>query len=539
VTVLARPLDVVAGALVCLIAAVLVTGGWTVGGLSVTRPEDLLVLLVGLVALRLLVAPMTLPAVRPGRVVAAGVAGYALVMGFIVVTRHLVFQTHALDLGYYVQVVWSIASGYGAYVSLPPMHAWGDHFSPVLYLLAPLGRLLPGGTALVIAQTLVLAAGAVALYRYVARRLATRHDAERAAAGFALLYLVNPSLHGVNLRDIHPQAFTIALVIAAALAFDTRRYGWCAAALALTLGGREDCAVAVVGFGIWLALARGRWLAGASVATLAVAVLFADVTWIMPHFRGSPYSHLHRYRHLGSSLGDILMTLPFRPWRWLLVVVTVKKLVYLVALLAPFGFLPLLAPRTLAAALPGLAMNLLSLDPILVNYRSQYTSLILPFLALAAVDGYARLTARSGSEADGGLGASVVPSGGARRAPRMRVTPAGALAFAFLASVALTARTVNDLALPRWMPTGEHRALRGLLDRIPPAARVSTNERLVAQLAARREAYIFPQPGEFAPDDYVLERERVIATTPSHLFPVEAFEVVARADGWVLLRRAR
>jgi uncharacterized membrane protein len=471
--------------------------------------------------------------------VAIGVAVYALAMGFIVVTRHLVFQTHALDLGYYVQVVWSIAAGHGAYVTLPPMHAWGDHFSPVLYLLAPLGRWAPGGTALVIAQTLIFAAGGVALYGLAARRLGTLPGGEQAAVGLALLYLVNPSLHGVNLRDIHPQAFTIPLVIAAALAFDTRRYGWCAAALALTLGGREDCAVAVVGFGIWLALARGRRLAGGLVAAFAVAILYVDVTWVMPYFRGSPYPHLHRYGHLGSSLGDILVTLVFRPRRWLAVVVTVKKLVYLGALLAPFGFLPLLAPRTLAAALPGLAMNLLSLDPILVNYRSQYTSLILPFLALAAVDGYARLTARSGSEADGGLRASVVPSGGADRPPRMRVTPAGALAFAFLASVALTARTVNDLALPRWMPTGGHRALRSLLDRIPPAARVSTNERLVTQLAARREAYIFPQPGEFEPDDYVLERERVIETTPSHLFPVQAFEVVARADGWVLLRRVR
>ena len=521
---LARPLEVVAGAVVCLIAAVLVTGGWVVGGLSLTRPEDLVVVLVGLVALRLVVAPVTLPAVRPGRAVAIGVAVYALAMGFIVVTGHLAFRTHALDLGYYVQVVWSIAAGRGAYVTLPPMHAWGDHFSPVLYLLAPLGRWAPGGTALVIAQTLILAGGAVALYGLAARRLGTSPGAEQAAVGLALLYLVNPSLHGVNLRDIHPQAFTIPLVIAAALAFDMRRYGFCAAALALTLGGREDCAVAVVGFGIWLALARGRWLAGGLVTALAVAILFADVTWVMPYFRGSPYPHLHRYGHLGSSLGDILVTLAFRPWRWLAVVVSVKKLVYLGALLAPFGFLSLLAPRALAAALPGLALNLMSLDPILVNHRSQYVSFVLPFLALAAVDGGARLQAWSGSD-------------GSCRTPRARLTLAGALTFGLLASVALTARTVNDLARPRWMPTDEHGALRGLLDRIPPDARVSTTERLVTHLAARREVYIFPQ--QFAPEDYVLERERVIAMTPPDVFSAKAFEVVARADGWVLLRRGR
>src|SRR5439155_19299960 len=139
----------------------------------------------------------------------------------LVVSRHAALQTHALDLGYYVQVVWSIAHGHGAYVTLPPMHAWGDHFSPVLYLLAPLGRLTAGGGALVLAQTVVLCAGAVAVFAYAARRLgpapdAARQVSARTAAAFALLYLVNPSLHGINIRDIHPQAFAIASVVWAA-----------------------------------------------------------------------------------------------------------------------------------------------------------------------------------------------------------------------------------------------------------------------------------------------------------------------------------
>ena len=73
------------------------------------------------------------------------------------------------------------------------------------------------------------------------------------------------------------------------------------------------------------------------------------------------------------------------------IVLTPAKLVYLGALLAPLAFLPLLAPRVLAAALPGLAMNLLSLDPKLIHYQGQYQAFVLPFLMLAAVEGYARL----------------------------------------------------------------------------------------------------------------------------------------------------
>src|SRR5437870_10070070 len=436
VTVLARPLDALAAGVLLLAVLVVATGGFTVRGLPINRPEDLLVVLATVVALRGLVAPIALPRVRPARAVAAGVGAYALLMGFVVGSRHAALQTHALDLGYYVQVVWSIAHGHGAYVTLPPMHAWGDHFSPILYLLAPLGRLAPGGSALVLAQTVVLCSGAVAVFVYTARRLHSVSDATRPAAALALLYLVNPSLHGINIRDIHPQAFAIAFLVWAAAAFDARRYGWCALALLLTLGGREDAAIAVVGFGLWLALARRRWALGVTVLAASVLVLLIDLTWVMPYFRGSPYPHLGRYSHLGASLPEILVTLVARPWRWAPVMLTLPKLAYLAAMLAPLGFLPLLAPRALAAALPGLAMNLLSLDPVLFNYRSQYQSFVLPFLVLASVDGYARLRQWRASEAGGG--------GGARPLPSRLLSPTAVLAFRFLASAVLTARTVND-----------------------------------------------------------------------------------------------
>ena len=70
-------------------------------------------------------------------------------------------RTHALDLGYYVQVVWSIAAGRTApYVTFPPMHALGRSLSrPILYSLVPLTWVAPGAiVAAARARPLVLAA---------------------------------------------------------------------------------------------------------------------------------------------------------------------------------------------------------------------------------------------------------------------------------------------------------------------------------------------------------------------------------------------
>ncbi|HEX5813766.1 MAG TPA: DUF2079 domain-containing protein, partial [Methylomirabilota bacterium] len=461
---LARALDGVAVALAALALAVLVAGDLRVGGLALSRAEDVVVVLALVVGARLALAPVTLPRIAPRALLGAGIAAYLVLMGFVVVSRHAAFRTHALDLGYYVQVVWNLAHGHGARVTLPPMHAWGDHFSPVLYLLAPLGWLPSPAVGLVLAQTAILAAGAAAMYAFAARHAG---DA-RLAAGFAGLYLLNPTLHGINIRDVHPAGFAIPLLVAAAAAFDARRPAWCAVALALALAGREDAAIVGVGFGIWLALARRRWALGAAVALGCVVLLWVETSLLMPAFRGEPYPHLvKRYAYLGDSLPAVLANVVLRPWRWLTVVATVDKAGYLLALLAPLGFLPLLAPRAAAGALPGLAVNLLSTDPVLFHHRTQYQAFVLPFLLLAAVEGSVALRRRE-------------------RPVARRVPATAALALAAVLAVVLTSRTVNDLGVSKWRLGPEQRALHALLARVPPAVPVSVNERVVPHLATRR-----------------------------------------------------
>lgn len=506
--IVARALDALAIGLGALSVAILGTGGFRLGALALTRAEDVIIALAILVGIRAFFWPIRLAHVRPESAVIGGVLAYAVLMGFIVVTRHHALRTHALDLGYYVQLVSNMARGYGAYVTLPPMHAFGDHFSPVFYALVPFAWVWPGAVPLLLVQTFALAAGAVAVFGFARLRLKD----SGVAAAFAVLYLLNPSMHGVNIRDIHPQAFAIALVPAAALAFDRRRYGWCAVALALTLAGREDAAIVGVGFGIWMAVARGRWLAGAAVAAASIGILVVDVKLVLPYFRGEPYPHLQRHAYLGGSLPEILISLVARPWRWLPVLATLPKLTYLVAMLAPLGFLPLFAPRALAGALPVLALNLLSLDPVLFHHRSQYTAFLLPFLVIAAIDGYRNLRI------------ALV------RRPVSWLTPATVVALGFVVSVVLTSRTFNDLGVSKWLLETPQRAAHQLMAQVPPDVPASVNERLVPHLGARREIYIFP--AGVPKSEWVLD----LATMAPQLPP--GYLMVAREGPWMLWRRA-
>ena len=454
---LVRLLDAVAVLCGLAVLSTLVSWWW--------RPEEVFLVLLGVLAIRLVVAPVPIPRVRPRRAVAVGVVLYAVYFSMVSLTRHWNFRTHALDLGYYVQLTWNIARGAGPYVSLPEMNAWGDHLSPIMYLFVPAFWLVPGAGVLLVAQSVTLALGSLAVFALATHRLGD----ERPAAMFAVLYLLHPSLHGINVRDFHSAALAIPLLLAAIYFAEAGRPWLFAIAVLLTLATREDAAIAVVGLGLWLALTRRRWVLGGVTTAGALALLIADTRWIIPYFRGAPYPHLGRFADLGHSVPEILETLVLHPWRVLATVFTRSRLVYLGALLAPLAFLPLLAPATLVGVVPPLAENLLGQDPILFDHRTQYQSYVLPFLFAAAIAGYDHL---------------------ARRRPGP--WPKGVLVVALMASLVLSASEVNNLAVARAWPTVEHRQAHAVLSRVPADAAVSAQDPYVPHLSLRPLVFVFP-----------------------------------------------
>jgi uncharacterized membrane protein len=439
------------------------------------RPEHLFLLLLGLVALRLLLFPRPLPELRPRRVVLIAVTAYAVVFSFVTVTRHFAFATHALDLGYYVQLVWNLARGAGPYVSLPEMHAWGDHLSPIMYLFVPAYWLAPGPVVLLVAQSVALALGGAAVFGLARARLGD----ERPAAAFAVLYLVNPSLHGINVRDFHAAALAIPLLLAALWAVEAGRLWLALPPAVLALLCREDAAIPVIGLGAWMALAQGRWWAGGLTAAAALVVLAVDVRFVIPAYRGGPYAHLGRYAHLGGSLTEIVTNALLHPMSTLGTLLTGRRGIYLAAMLAPLAFLPLWGGWDLVGVLPALVQNLLSGDPVLYGFRAQYQSFVLPFLILAAIGGYARL---------------------ARRRPGS--WPVAVLVVAMVASLTLASRTVNHLAVARFWPAPDQRAAYQVLGRVPPGAAVSAQDPYVPHLSLRPRVFVFPVGIEQS--DYVL-----------------------------------
>lgn len=524
-----RLLDRVVLALLALTLLVIVTGGLPPGAERpwLGRAEDVLVAATVAAAIRHLLRPYAWRPRVPRRFVVVGVLTYSLVLSFITVTRHWNLRTHAVDLALYDQMVWAIATLGAPWSTLPDLHGWGDHFTIILYLMAPLYRVVPSVVVMLVVQCVALALGAFAVWGLARRLLGD----DRLAALLAVLFLINPSLHGINLRDFHPQALAIPLLLAALYFFEAGQPILYWAAVLLTACTREDASLALIGLGLWALAVRRRPWTGVATAALGVAWLLVTTRWLIPFFRGETYSHLARWEHLGGSVDEIALGMLARPGEVLGFVFGLQRLRYLVAVLAPWAFLPLLGPLALVPTLPTLAANLLSTDPVLFHYRTQYTVYLLPFLALGTITGVRRLGRWKGE-----------------RAVQL------ALGLAFVVSIALTARTVNDLMVSRWWPDARTRNVHALVAMVPPRVVVGTDERIVPHLAHRPRVYIFPQqlpdcewvlvdigPGsEYSFKHHRVEREaQRIVFRPMKAGPDETFRIVAERGPLVLAQRHR
>ena len=319
--------------------------------------------------------------------VAAWVAGFAALS----ILRQAAFATGRFDLGNMVQAVWSTAHGHPLRVTDlrgDQISRLAAHVDPILVVFAPLWWVWASPDMLLAVQAIAVGAGALPVFWLGRKHLGSG----RAGCGFALVYLLYPATGWLTLNEFHPVALATPLLLYAFWFLDEARlvpFAACAVAASLC---KEEIAFVVAGFGIWYAIARRRWFAG--VAIVAVGVTWAAIATavIIPHYNhGQPSDFYARYSEVGGSPGGLVKTAFTHPGRLANAAFTNRDFHYVLQLTWPLGFICLLSPLVLVAALPELAINVLSAVPTQTSIHFHYTAgLIAPVIA-AAVLGARRL----------------------------------------------------------------------------------------------------------------------------------------------------
>jgi uncharacterized membrane protein len=359
----------------------------------------------------------------------------------ISVFKYLRLDPGSWDLGIFTEYVKQIAYFRAPVVSIrgAGFNLLGDHFQPIVGLLAPVFRVFPTPETLLVAQALLTAASVIPVCRAAQELLGTW-----ASRGIGLAYGFSWGLQQMISFDFHEIAFAVPLLAFSLSALVRRRLRpailW---ALPLVFV-KEDQGFTVAAIGLVMAgmglavLARGddppgpRWLkasarpggrppgtprrllrhgalalsAGARhgaaeepAAWIRGGVLLAawGLAWsvlaiavIIPHF--NPMHH-YPYWYDGGVVGpgghpsvsglahQVIQSGHEKLWTTYLI-------------LLPVAFLALRSPLVLIA-LPSLALRFISTNSYFWGTGWHYDATVMPIVFLAAVDGMARFRASS------------------------------------------------------------------------------------------------------------------------------------------------
>jgi len=404
-------------------------------------------------------------------------AAYAAGFGSLSVLRHRAFNTGRYDLGNMVQTVWNTAHGHFLQMTSGDgrqISRLAAHFDPILAAFAPLWWIWPSPEMLLVVQAVVVALGALPVFWLASKHLRS----DRAALGFALVYLLYPATQWLTLNEFHPVALATPFLLFAFWYLDEDRLVPFGVFAVLAMTTKEEIGFVVAGMGIWYAIRR-RTRPGAIVAVAGVLVSALAIAVVIPHYNaGADSAFYGRYDAIGGSARGIAKTAVTHPWRILEQAFQGNDLHYLLHLLLPLGFLFLLSPVVLIAALPELALNVLSATSTQTSIHFHYTAGAIAPLVAATVLGAAVLARRfpAGRVAVGAVLVALVASWKIGAIPLWGVVPGG-----------------EDYQRNDWRVTAHDHIATRAVSLVPQEAVVSSTNVLGAHLSDRRRVLSLPK----------------------------------------------
>lgn len=396
----------------------------------------------------------------------------AVALAAITLTRHLLMAS-AFDLALFDSALWSFRHGDGFRISLEcvnaltyPHHFFGEHFAPIMYLLAWPAALTSGPQALLVLQALAIAAAA-----WPAAMLARRMSGSAALGTLAgFVWLAQPSLWQAALYDFHVEAFEPLFFFAFAAAFLAgSRWNWLWAVLYLAC--KEDAPIYFAATAAILGWRNGRRAEGAVLAALALIYAWGAWFYIIPAFSitGQP---LHMSRLLTPQTCGGL-------WPWFVTIAcdSTRWMPFL-QILGAMAFLPLFAGALVLPAGMSLGVLWLSANKYQAALAVHYPFTFTPLLFLAALAGAGQIVAWM--------------QGLSRRAQQA--------VFAFGMALLLAGLFFGWSQVPGLSDTagcGSPRVLResrAMLERIPPHVPVTAALPLAPHLARRTQLTLLLSP---------------------------------------------
>jgi uncharacterized membrane protein len=379
----------------------------------------------------------------------------------------------------------------------PDFNLLGDHFSPIIALVAPAYRAFPTAQTLMVAQAVL-----IALSVYVVASLALRRLGLWAGGGIAVAYGLSFGLQSAVEANFHEIAFGVPLLALAGAAYVERRYGSVVAWSLPLLLVKEDLGitVALIGLVLWFAgeRRRGTWLAVAGGAGFLLVILV-----IIPAINPAG-----AYAYTGAVGGDagLLDTVLDDPGRKTLTVVMTFAVAGFAAFASPWALL----------VVPTFAWRFAGDNPYYWGVDFHYSILLMVIVSVAAIDAMDR---------------------------RPQLRPMALVAVVFAVAMLFGSPLASLADSDTYDRPERADAAERVLDLIPDGDSVDTDIGLMTHLAADHDVTWIGTPGSATPDWVLVDIGSGFGSPPD---PVEyaeekydvGYTLVEDVDGYLLARRS-
>ena len=476
-------------------------------------------------------------------IAAAVFAAYTIIS----VYRYLRRDPTSWDLGIFTEYVKQYAHLRAPIVDVrgAGFNLMGDHFHPIVAVIAPFFRLFPTPVTLLVVQALLAAASVFPVSR-AGRELLGPGQGRTIAAAYGFSWGLQQMVN----YDFHEIAFAVPLLAFSLSALVRGRIRpavlW---ALPLVFV-KEDQGFTLAAIGLIMVFAYRRRGPGLFLAGWGLLWSFLAILVILPHFNAS---HTYGYWLAGGAVSPAGGHLGLGALWGNLATGASDKLPTLALILLPTAFIALRSPLVLAA-LPSLMLRFVGTNSHYWTTLWHYNATVMPIVFVAAIDAMARIRAtRAAADEALPLGTAArarnaAPPGNAVPRPlSMAAERFGAAAMLGACAALAFQFSLSSLWTPSTYYLGPHVAAENAaIALVPSNATVATDLDLLAPLAARTDTFwlgnfgtnpatqyvVFDnQNGDWPPQGDVLRFvESLTHNTP--------YEQIYANDGVFVLRRA-
>lgn len=314
---------------------------------------------------------------------------YIILFSYLSLKKYYGFEYNGFDLAIFNQVFFNTANGRWFDMSINLNSYLADHFTPIILLLVPIYKLWPKPETLLVLQSVVLGLSAWPLYKI------TDHVSKDKiiALGVALLWLINPFVHRTNFFEFHLIGFAAFLIFWTFYYYQKNDFKRFSLFFILSLIVREDISLILMGFFILSFLDKKtlHWKLISSILPITYFVITLKIIQSFSPF--GQYKFLAFYGWLGGKdFPSVLISFIDNPMILLSHIFYPLHILYILLLLAPLLFIPLLKPRYLLFLLITFTSFLLHRDGFFHwQMMTHYTMFLLPALFISFIFGISDL----------------------------------------------------------------------------------------------------------------------------------------------------